>query len=92
MFSKLYLKIKNINFSSILINLFFSLGFLLILIGIMSMVMMGSVRGEYENIVVYYIIGLFSGGIILITLGQIINILEDIKNNLKKLDNWNIYK
>jgi len=44
MFSKLYLKIKNINFSSILINLFFSLGFLLILIGIMSMVMMGSVR------------------------------------------------
>lgn len=55
MFSKLYLKIKNINFSSILINLFFSLGFLLILIGIMSMVMMGSVRGEYENIVVYYI-------------------------------------
>jgi hypothetical protein len=51
------------------------------------MVMMGSVRGKYENIVVYYIIGLFSGGIILITLGQIINILEDIKNNLKKLDN-----
>lgn len=87
MFTKLYLKIKNINMSSILINLFFSFGFLLILIGIISIVTIGSVRREYQDIVFYYMIGLFSGGVILITLGQIINILEDIKNNLKKLDN-----